>query len=120
MTYEWSKDYFDINENVEIDYSDFGLDFYEEDEEDWLSLEKSIENIIKNFEKYIMLKTELLYTEFTIKLIRDNYQNVDKTFGKIKKNIYICSFKISITDLILLAQELKQVPILDINQEESK
>lgn len=120
MTYEWSKDYFDINENVEIDYSDFGLDFYEEDDEDWLSLEKNIENIIKNFEKYIMLKAELLYAEFTIKLIRDNYLTIDKIFTKIKKNIYTCSFKINITDLILLAQELKQIPLLDNSKEESK
>ena len=120
MTYEWSKDYFDINENVEIDYSDFGLDFYEEDDEDWLSLEKNIDSIIKNFEKYIALKSELLFAEFTIKLIRDNYLTIDKTFGKIRKNIYSCSFKINITDLILLVLELKQLPQQENIKEEKK
>jgi hypothetical protein len=53
-THEWTREYFEVEENVHVDYSEFGLDdYFEEDDEEWITMEKSIDSIIKNFIIYI-------------------------------------------------------------------
>jgi hypothetical protein len=118
-THEWTKEYFDIEKNMHIDYSDFELDYYyEEDEDEWLNLEKSLDNIIKNFITYLNARHEILYSEYCIKQIRDCHMVNPEDFKKVKKNAFCCSFKINITDLVLLVLELKRSPPYDTYEEQ--
>ena len=89
QTHEWTKEYFDIDKNMQIDYSDFDLDYYlEEDDDEWLNLEKNLEYIIKNFQAYLNARHEILFAEFCIKQIRDNDQQITKEFRAIRRSTY--------------------------------
>jgi len=119
-THEWTKEYFDIEKSMHIDYTDFDLDYYlEEDEDEWLNLEKSLESIIKNFITYLNSSIDILYAEVCIKQLREDHELQSKDSRKIKRNLFCCSFKINITDLVLLALELKRFPPYDSHEEET-
>ena len=65
MTHEWTKEYFSNENNIQIDYSEFDLDYYlEEDDNDWLNLEKNLNNIINNFISYLKQEHRILFSEF--------------------------------------------------------
>ena len=121
-TREWTKEYFDIEENVQIDFSEFGLDYYyEDDDEEWLQIEKNIRNIKDNFMHFInKLSYELLYSKIEINMLRNNYITMSEVTGKLRKKAFWSLFKINITDLVLLALDLKKFPFYESTNEEVK
>ena len=120
VTHEWTKEYFNIDKDIQIDYSDFDMEYFleEEDDNDWLNLEKNLENIIKNFIVYLQQQHKILFSESCIRIIRQGNQVVPKDFLSLKKNTYTLSFKINVTDLILLALELDKFPPVEISNDD--
>lgn len=120
-THKMTKEYFDLEEDVQIDFSEFGLDYYyEEDDEDWLVLEKSIKSIKDNFIVYIFESHKLLYSECVLNLLRNNFISIPQAPSTFKKPFFTCSFKMNITDLVVLALELKKFPFYESSHEEVK
>ena len=90
FTHEWTKEYFDTEENVQIDFSEFGLDYYYEDDDDeWLHIEKNIKNIKDNFMHFInKLSYELLYSKTELNMLRNNYIRMSDITGKLRKKAF--------------------------------
>ncbi|CAI2385005.1 unnamed protein product [Moneuplotes crassus] len=111
VTQEWTKEYFGKQKNIQIDYSDFDLDYYlEEENEDWLNFETNVLKVINNFMNFLRQQHRLLFSESCIKIISQGNEVIPKDFISLKNSTYCLSFKINITDLILLALELQKFP----------